>query len=382
MLLSDLWVLPGWAQNADDLSKQYTKEAMEQALQTRAQYDVYGIHFDIDKAAIQPGAEPLLDDIAMALKNFPDWNLRIVGHTDSTGDANANIALSLARADAIKAALIERGVAASRLLSAGLGQRNPVATNETAEGKALNRRVELVRFTDSAEAKQLLKGMSDYVAAQNAISFSYDADFEVVTNDGQKLGLASSGTVILNRPDKVRSARSGGFADIESVFDGTTLTLLAKNANKYTQIDIPGTVDGLVDGLRDKYGLPFPAADLLMSNPYDALMADVYDSKDLGSGVINGVECDSLAFRKDDVDFQIWVAQGSEPYPCRMVITSRLVSGGPQYSIQVRDWKTGAGAVVDDFAFKNPTNAEKIDLKDLQGKLGDMPDNFVKGEGK
>ena len=288
MLLSDLWVLPGWAQNADDLSKQYTKEAMEQALQTRAQYDVYGIHFDIDKAAIQPGAEPLLDDIAMALKNFPDWNLRIVGHTDSTGDANANIALSLARADAIKAALIERGVAASRLLSAGLGQRNPVATNETAEGKALNRRVELVRFTDSAEAKQLLKGMSDYVAAQNAISFSYDADFEVVTNDGQKLGLASSGTVILNRPDKVRSARSGGFADIESVFDGTTLTLLAKNANGLP-IDIPGTVDGLVDGLRDKYGLPFPAADLLMSNPYDALMADVYNSKDLGSGVINGV---------------------------------------------------------------------------------------------
>jgi len=111
-------------------------------------------------------------------------------------------------------------------------------------------------------------------------------------------------------------------------------------------------------------------------------MDGVYDSKDLGSGVVNGVECDSLAFRKDDVDFQIWVAQGSQPYPCRMVITSRMVSGGPQYSVQVRDWVTGDGVVLDDFAFKNPANAEKININDLRGRLGDMPENFVKGDGK
>ena len=102
--------VPAWAQNEDDLAKQYTKEAMQQALQTKEHYDLYGIHFDIDKASIQPGAEPLLDDIATALKNFPEWHLRIVGHTDATGDANANVALSQARADAIKAALVERGV--------------------------------------------------------------------------------------------------------------------------------------------------------------------------------------------------------------------------------------------------------------------------------
>ena len=239
-----------------------------------------------------------------------------------------------------------------------------------------------MRFTDSAEAKQLLKGMSDYLAAQKAISFGYDADLEVVTDDGQTLGLASSGTVTLSRPDKVRSTRSGGFADVETLFDGKTLTLLGKNVNKYTQIDIPGTIDHLVDELKDKYGLPLPAADLLMTNSYDELMRDVYDSKDLGSGVVNGAECDFLAFRKDDVDFQIWVAQGKEPYPCRLVITSRLVPGEPQYSVQVRDWKTGDGVMLDDFSFKNPTNAEKIDVKELRGKLGDLPDNFVRGDGK
>ncbi len=94
---------------------------------------------------------------------------------------------------------------------------------------------------DEADAKSLLKAMSDYMAAQDAISFGFDATLEVVTKDGQKLALASSGAVTLNRPDKIRATRSGGFADIEMLFDGKTLTLFGKTANLFTQIDVPGT---------------------------------------------------------------------------------------------------------------------------------------------
>ncbi len=370
---------PSWSQ---DEAKHYSKEAMQQALQTRDQYDVYGLRFGVGKSTLQPGAETLLDDIATALKNFPDWSLRIVGHTDASGNAETNERLSLERANAIKAALVERGVNTDRLLAAGAGQTRPIASNETAEGKALNRRVELVRLTDSAEAKKLLKGMSDYLAAQKTISFAYDANLQVVTNSEQKLGLASSGTVILSRPDKVHTTRSGGFVETEALFDGKTLTLLGKNLNKYTQLDIPGTVDHLIDELKDKYGLPLPAADLLMTNSYDELMQGVYDSKDLGSGVINGAECDSLAFRKDEVDFQIWVAQGAQPYPCRLVISSTTVKGGPEYSVQVRDWKSGDELMPGDFGFKNPTNAEKVNIKDIQSNVGDLPGNFVRGDKK
>ena len=106
---------------------------------------------------------------------------------------------------------------------------------------------------DEAYAKSQLKAMSDYLAAQKTISFGYDTNFEVVTKDHQKLALASSGAVELNRPDKFRATRSGGFADVEMVFDGKTLTLLGKDANLYTQVDVPGTLDHLVDELRDKY---------------------------------------------------------------------------------------------------------------------------------
>lgn len=229
------------------------------------------------------------------------------------------------------------------------------------------------------EARALLKGMSDYLAAQQAIAFDYDATYEVVTKDGQKLGLASSGTVTLNRPNRIRATRTGGFVDVETVFDGTTFTLLGRNANAYTQIDLPGTVDHLIDELRDTYGRPLPAADLLTSKPYEALMEEVVDVKDLGSGVIGGIECDWLAFRTKEVDWQIWIAQGERPYPCRYVITTKQVDHSPQYTIDVRNWRTGDGAK-GNFDFESPAGATKIEFEELREKVRALPQHFTTGE--
>jgi hypothetical protein len=234
---------------------------------------------------------------------------------------------------------------------------------------------------DEADAKAMLKAMSGYLAAQTSVSFSYDTNFEVVTKDHQKLLLASSGAIDLTRPDKFRGSRHGGFANVEMIFDGKTLTLLAKDTNLYSQIDIPGTLDHLVDELRYEYGRPVPGADLLLSNVYDELMGDVTDVKDLGSGVIGGTECDHLAFRAKDVDWQIWIAQGERPYPCRYVITSHGVDQGPQYSIQISDWKTGTEVAADDFAFKAPDGAKQIDLKQLTD-IDELPAEFAPGGGQ
>lgn len=227
-----------------------------------------------------------------------------------------------------------------------------------------------------AEAKGLLKAMSDYLAAQKAISFDYDTNLEVVTTDHQKLLLASSGRIEVGRPDKIRVTRSGGFANIEMVFDGKTVTLFSKDANLYTAAEVPGTIDQMIDELRDRLHRPLPGADLLLPDVYDELMRDVTDVKDLGSGVIGGTECDHLAFRAKDVDWQIWIAQGEHPYPCRYVVTASQVDQGPQYSIQIRDWKTGTEVVADDFAFKNATGAKKVDLKELVD-IDELPNHFA-----
>ncbi|URK88444.1 hypothetical protein LP421_14775 [Rhizobium sp. RCAM05350] len=72
---------PSLAQSMGDPAPQYSREAMQQALQTREQYDVRGLRFGVAMSTLRPGSNPLLDDIAAALKNFPEWGLRIIGHT-------------------------------------------------------------------------------------------------------------------------------------------------------------------------------------------------------------------------------------------------------------------------------------------------------------
>ena len=239
----------------------------------------------------------------------------------------------------------------------------------------------LTANADEEDAKRLLKSMSDYMAGQEVFSFNYDATLEVVTHDEQLLALASSGAVTVNRPDKIRAVRASGFADVETSFDGKTLTLLGKNLNIYAQIEVPGTIDHLIEELRSKHGRHLPAANLLFSNSYDVLMRDVVDIKDLGSGVIGGVECDYLAFRKREIDWQIWIAQGERPYPCRYSITTRDLAGQPQYTIQISDWKTGDEVAATDFTFQNTTDAKKVELEDLEG-TGDLPSHFKVGESR
>ena len=229
---------------------------------------------------------------------------------------------------------------------------------------------------DEAFAKTRLKAMSDYMAAQKAVSFDYDSTLEVVSSDNQKVGLASSGKMTLNRPDKMHGTRTGGFADIEFAFDGKTLTFLGKHANAYTQVEAPGTIDQLIDVLRDKYHRPVPGADLLLSDIYDQLVPEVKDTKDLGAGVIGGVQCDHLAFRTSDVDWQIWIAEGDRPYPCRYVITSPKVAASPQYSIDIRSWKTGSDAAPDSFSLQLPKDAKKVAAEDVPD-FDELPSIFA-----
>jgi len=120
--------------------------AIDQSLMSTGKAIIYGIYFDFDKADVKPASSLQLQEIAALLNKHADLKLAITGHTDNQGNMDYNQKLSQRRADAIVAALTGGyAIAADRLSAQGLGASSPVASNDTEEGRAKNRRVELVR---------------------------------------------------------------------------------------------------------------------------------------------------------------------------------------------------------------------------------------------
>ncbi len=124
-----------------------TAEALGSGLNTEGRVAIYGIYFDTGKSELKPESEPVLAEIGKLLKGQPALKIFVVGHTDMVGDAAMNVKLSQARAQSVVTALTTKyGIAATRLTAFGNGPYSPVASNKSEDGRAKNRRVELVEL--------------------------------------------------------------------------------------------------------------------------------------------------------------------------------------------------------------------------------------------
>jgi hypothetical protein len=164
-------------------------------------------------------------------------------------------------------------------------------------------------------------------------------------------------------------------------YDGKTISVLGKDANTYAQWQTSGSVDQLVDRLRDEFTILAPGADLLMSNVYDALIQDVVDAKHIGRGVVDGVECEHLAFRNLDSDWQMWIELGDRPVPRKYVITSKQVVGAPQYTLRIKEWNSNPTVLADTFDFKAPPGATKMPF-DSMAAIDEVPPGVFAGGDK
>ncbi|MFW6050497.1 MAG: OmpA family protein [Myxococcota bacterium] len=119
------------------------------------------IHFEFNKARIRPVSYPILDTVTQVLNDYPEIRIEVQGHTDSRGSDRYNQRLSEQRANAVRQYLIEKGIEASRLVSKGYGESQPIESNRTAAGRAANRRVEFKRIDEGArqaEAQEQAEG--------------------------------------------------------------------------------------------------------------------------------------------------------------------------------------------------------------------------------
>lgn len=215
------------------------------------------------------------------------------------------------------------------------------------------------------DAKRILREMSAYVGSQKAIALSFDSSIEIITPQLEKIQFTNSGEALLQRPNRLSAHRRGGYADVHMYFDGNSVSIYGKHVNKYARFDAPGSIDDLIHAMREGHGVSMPGSDLLLADSYSILMSDVMEAKYLGRGVVGGVECEHLAFRNFETDWQLWVEVGKKPAPRKMVVTSKTMNSAPQYSITIKDWKTNVDPTTEDFVFIPPIDAAKIKETEL-----------------
>jgi len=211
-------------------------------------------------------------------------------------------------------------------------------------------------------AEQVMRQMSDYMAGLRTMRVDTRAVDEVVLQSGQKVQQITESRLTVARPNKVHSQRIGPSQDVDFKYNGREFDVVSTARNYYATVEAPPTLDDAIDVLRERYGIEVPAADLLVSRPYDALMHDARTGRYVGMEPINGVQAHHLAFTGPEVDWQIWVRDGNEPLPLRFVITSKTERSQPEFAVDLTNWQSNPRVADNEFEFTPPANARRIQI--------------------
>ncbi len=212
-----------------------------------------------------------------------------------------------------------------------------------------------------AQAMETLMRMSRYLAGTQSYSVSIDSNYDAIQESGERIEFAERRRILLHRPDRARVEveRSDGDRGL-LLFDGKQITAFKSGDNVYATVEQPATVDlALVYLVRDLQ-VTLPLARLFLTTLPEELEKRVESVAFVETETLFNVPVDHLAARTVNVNFQVWVAQGAQPLPRRIVITYRDVPGQPQFRADLFDWNVAPQVTADRFAFTPPAGAEKV----------------------
>jgi len=211
-------------------------------------------------------------------------------------------------------------------------------------------------------AKEILKRMTDYLAGLKQFSVQTQNTLEDTLDSGHRIDLEVSASVIISRPNKLRSERKGDLVDQIFYYDGKSLTLYNPSYNVYATEAAPGTYRELFIYLFETLGFAVPISDLVYPDAFELLMQDVNYAAVVGKSYINGVKCDHLVFSRPGVDFQVWVTEGGRPLPRKYVVTDTVTPGSMSFVTVMHNWDVEPGVEDVRFTFVPPKEAMEIDF--------------------
>jgi len=225
------------------------------------------------------------------------------------------------------------------------------------------------------KADEILKQMGKCLAETARFSVKAEKMIDYVLETGQKIQLTNATSVVVDRPGKLWAKTTGDTGTEQAWYSGTSLTLLNEDKKSYAQLEVPDTIDKMMDFLVQQYGWSMPLADLIFSDPYKSATEKVRMGQYIGLHFVEGIPCHHLAFRQEGLDWQIWIDAGEKALPRKLVITDKESPGYPQFIAILKDWNLSPTVSGDRFIPNLPEGATRMDAQSLRGPAEQTPEH-------
>jgi len=216
-------------------------------------------------------------------------------------------------------------------------------------------------------AIEALKDMSNFLMSATTLGLTSQGSLDAVTNDGQRIQLDGVTTYKIRRPGFVIDYTS----DIKSrrfIYDGKKFTVYSPQLGYYSSVAAPATNREVLDTIYNKFGIRLPLEDLFRWG--EGVNADriraLKSAYEVGSATIDGVPTDHFAFREAQIDWEVWVQKGDQPWPRKVVIVDRTDPSRPTFTARL-NWQLNPSFTDADFTFVPDANAKQIQMATYKG---------------
>jgi len=214
---------------------------------------------------------------------------------------------------------------------------------------------------EPANAQAILKRMAEFIANTPKLTVNMSSRYDVLQDSGQKIEFAENRNVTISRPNglRVELEESDGQKHL-ILYDGKDITVFSPNQNVYAQATKPGGIDeAVMYFLRDLH-MRLPLAAMVLSRFPQEVESRLQALDYVEKTTMNGKPVHHLVGGTETVDFQVWVEEGDQPLPLRIVLTYKLEEGQPQFRAQFTDWNLAPKISENEFTFSPPPGAHKI----------------------
>jgi hypothetical protein len=212
------------------------------------------------------------------------------------------------------------------------------------------------------DAVKALRDMSTFLQSLSGFDLTSQTSLDLVANDGQKIQLDGVARYKVRKPNAFTIDVVSDDWNRRYIYDGRQFTLYAPKLGYYATVAAPPTIKGTVDEIENKFGISLPLDDLFRWSSPDGSREDSLDAGFMvGTATIDGVATRHYAFREGQIDWQVWIQQGDQPLPRKLVIVDRRDPADPAYIARL-NWTLNPTLSDADFAFQPDQDAKRVRL--------------------